>query len=190
MGAAFEVCNNRDYGLAEKILAADLNDAGDRGTDRALFCLERKRYRVARPVLFWVLHLNAAGELAAHQVVQEVVDSPPGFLFTDAVISLDPHSLLPPLDGALSPHQKRFTRPGDMALHRRVDLPNFHPSKGFTVAQFGPPSFPVPGTRVSRTASARADNRSIVSHVIPFNGIFSRRLQQESAWLAYVPMSI
>ena len=50
----------------------------------------------------------------------------------------------------------------------------------FTVAQVGPPSFPVPGTLVSRTEFGSACIPSIIAQVIPLNGIFNRRLQHES----------
>jgi hypothetical protein len=68
--------------------------------------------------------------------------------------------------------------------------PNLHPGKGLTLAQAGPPSLPVPGTRVSSSDSSSANARSTISQVIPVNGIFSRRLQHVSVWPAYVPMSM
>src|SRR5262245_51652770 len=74
-------------------------------------------------------------------------------------------------------------------VHRRL-LTNRHPSNGLTVAQVGLPSFPVPGTEVSRSAFAFAINQSMVSQAMPRNGIFKRRLQQLSCCPAYVPISM
>src|SRR6478736_1638805 len=66
----------------------------------------------------------------------------------------------------------------------------FHPSNGFTVAQFGPPSLPVPGTCVSIITLGFLVNDSMCSQVIPVNGIFSRLDQIEPVCPAAVPISI
>ena len=59
-----------------------------------------------------------------------------------------------------------------------------HPSNSLTVAQLGPPSRPVPGTRASSTPPVL---RNFVG--MPSRGIFNLRLQHESACPAYVPIS-
>jgi hypothetical protein len=71
-----------------------------------------------------------------------------------------------------------------MAGQQAQSRSSFQPPKGLTVAQLGPPSFPVPGTRASRTACDL-----IIAIVMPLRGIFNLRLQRESCWPAYVPMS-
>ena len=58
-----------------------------------------------------------------------------------------------------------------------------HPSKSLTVAQFGPPSRPVPATRAS---SAPPVLRNLAG--IPSRGTFNLRLQGESDCPAYVPI--
>src|SRR5215467_11483045 len=58
------------------------------------------------------------------------------------------------------------------------------PSKSLTVAQVGPPSRPVPGTRASSTPPVR-----IIFAGMPSRGTLSLRLQQDSVCPAYVPMS-
>lgn len=62
------------------------------------------------------------------------------------------------------------------------------PAKGLTVAQFGPPSLPVPGTLVC--SIELPGNESISFQVMPVKGILSRLDQIVSDWPAYVPMSI
>src|SRR5687768_17628861 len=62
------------------------------------------------------------------------------------------------------------------------------PPHGFTVAQFGPPSLPVPGTLAC--SIELPDNKSMSFQVIPVKGILSRLDQIVSGWPAYVPMSI
>ena len=54
------------------------------------------------------------------------------------------------------------------------------PEKGLTVAQFGPPSLPVPGTFVSRIKEESVNRSLIVSDEISLKGIFNLRLQTES----------
>ena len=51
----------------------------------------------------------------------------------------------------------------------------FHPANGLTVAQFGVPSFPVPGTCVSMIRFESICTWAIISQVMPFKGILSRR---------------
>lgn len=53
------------------------------------------------------------------------------------------------------------------------------PGKGLTVAQFGPPSLPVPGIFVSRTKEESASICLIISDEISLKGIFSLRVQTE-----------
>ena len=65
---------------------------------------------------------------------------------------------------------------------------SFHPSNGFTVAQFGPPSFPVPGTRVSRTVLESRNARSIISELIPLSGTFTRLLHSVPICPANLPI--
>ena len=62
------------------------------------------------------------------------------------------------------------------------------PPNGFTVAQFGPPSLPVPGTLAC--SIELPDNESMSFQVIPVKGILSRLDQIVSNWPAQVPTSI
>ncbi len=66
----------------------------------------------------------------------------------------------------------------------------FHPSIGFTVAQLGPPSLPVPGIVACSNRFGLSTTDSIISHVIPCKGILIRRCQQLSICPAYFPMSM
>lgn len=64
--------------------------------------------------------------------------------------------------------------------HFRNDWINFQPAKGFTVAQLGPPSLPVPGTWVSRISLGALSTRLSISAVMPVSGTLRRLLQLES----------
>jgi len=68
--------------------------------------------------------------------------------------------------------------PPKIFFNQRV--PKNQPEKGFTVAQFGPPSLPVPGTFVSKTRAEPSSKSLIVSGEISLKGIFNRRLHTES----------
>jgi hypothetical protein len=66
------------------------------------------------------------------------------------------------LERIAASHQGRIYKPSQVC-HKTFESSRFyrclavHPSKGFTVAQFGPTYLPVPGIRVSRTPP-RLDN--------------------------------
>ncbi len=62
------------------------------------------------------------------------------------------------------------------------------PAKGLTVAQFGTPSLPVPGTIVC--SIELPGNKSMSLQVIPVKGILSRLDHIVPGCPAYVPMSI
>jgi len=66
----------------------------------------------------------------------------------------------------------------------------FHPSIGFTVAQLGPPSLPVPGIVACNNLFGFSNTESIISQVIVSKGILIRRCQQLSNCPADFPMSM
>ncbi len=61
-----------------------------------------------------------------------------------------------------------------------VRLEICHPLNGFTVAQFGPLSLPVPGTLASKILLLLVESSLIVFKLISVKGIFNLRLQPES----------
>ena len=67
-------------------------------------------------------------------------------------------------------------------------LHNLQPSTGFTVAQLGPPSLPVPGNRASMSSLGLVDAFSIISQVMPPKGTLILRSQQEPICPADLPM--
>ena len=70
------------------------------------------------------------------------------------------------------------------------DFATCHPSIGFTVAQLGPPSLPVPGIVACNNRFDFSSTESIISQVIVSSGILIRRCQQLLHCPADFPMSM